>query len=497
MNGGRAVNNNFTFNGSNFVHFGQTTGMNYPPPDAVQEIRIQTHNFGSEYGNNSGSQVTVTSKSGTNQLHGSAWEFLRNDRLNARSFFQPRRPYTRQNQVGAAAGGPIRRDKLFVFGHYQKLWNRPEVGSTQAFVPTDAERSGDFRASRVALRNPTDALTGQPFADSTGAPCVAGNVIRPGCISPSARTILDKFIPRSPTGIFVAQNPEPSGNYSYMTRVDLLQSRRHTIYGHYFQDHYLRTFSAGDIKPYTTGTRGVDLNQFGVTSTYTFSPTLLNEATVSYMRANSYEEPDRFFAPKELGIDVPAGINGEGIQVSVQGRFNLAPVNPNGQNYHNWHFRDTMSKIAGRHTFKWGYEFHNIDWVLNFRLTQSRSVTFTNARTGEPMADFLLGAFDRFTLQFGQPGSDPIAWKHFLFFQDEFKLRPRFTLTYGIRYEPYFAWDQKFGRHVNIDPGVRSQVRPDSLPGVLHPGDPGLPGNGKLSFDDLNNFAPRVGFAWD
>ena len=85
VNGGRSVNNNFTFNGANFTHFGQTTGVNMPPPDAVQEIRIQTNNFTAEYGNNSGSQVSVTSKAGTNQFHGSLWEFLRNDKLNARS----------------------------------------------------------------------------------------------------------------------------------------------------------------------------------------------------------------------------------------------------------------------------------------------------------------------------------------------------------------------------------------------------------------------------
>src|SRR5690348_6905141 len=113
VNGGRSVNNNFTFNGANFTHFGQTTGVNMPPPDAVQEIRIQTNNFTSEYGNNSGSQVSVTSKAGTNQLHGSLWEFLRNDRLNARSFFQTRRPQTRQNQFGGAAGGAIKKDRLF------------------------------------------------------------------------------------------------------------------------------------------------------------------------------------------------------------------------------------------------------------------------------------------------------------------------------------------------------------------------------------------------
>src|SRR5438128_2739857 len=83
VNGGRAVDNNFTFNGANFVHFGQTTGLNYPPPDAVQEVRIQTHNFDSQYGNSAGSQVSVTSKAGSNSFHGTAWEFLRNDQLNA------------------------------------------------------------------------------------------------------------------------------------------------------------------------------------------------------------------------------------------------------------------------------------------------------------------------------------------------------------------------------------------------------------------------------
>jgi hypothetical protein len=137
VNGSRSVNNNYTFNGANFLHLGQTTGVNYPPPDAVQEVQLQTHNFGAEFGNNSGSQVSVTSKSGTNEIHGSAWEFLRNNHLNARSFFQPRRPVTKQNQAGAAAGGPIKKDKLFVFGYYQQLWNRPEVGSTQAFVPSE------------------------------------------------------------------------------------------------------------------------------------------------------------------------------------------------------------------------------------------------------------------------------------------------------------------------------------------------------------------------
>src|SRR4051812_15709636 len=194
VNGGRSVNNYFTFNGANFTHFGQTTGVNMPPPDAVQEIRIQTANFTAEYGNNSGSQVSVTSKAGTNQFRGSLWEFLRNDKLNARSFFQTRRAQTRQNQFGASGGGPIKKDRLFAFGYYQRLENRPETGSQQVVLPSAAQRAGDF-TGLAAIRNPTDPLTNQPLLDPFGRPCIAGNIVSAGCISPASKQILDQYVP--------------------------------------------------------------------------------------------------------------------------------------------------------------------------------------------------------------------------------------------------------------------------------------------------------------
>jgi hypothetical protein len=500
VNGGRSISNNFTFNGANFTHFGQTTGMNFPPPDAVQEIRIQTHNFTSEYGNNSGSQVTVTSKSGSNQFHGSAWEFLRNDKLNARSFFQPRRTVSRQNQAGVSAGGPLRKDRLFAFGYYQKLWNRPEAGTTQAFVPTPEERIGDFTGLSATLRNPTDGLTNQPFLDPSGRPCIAANRVSPGCISPAAKTILEKFIPVSPNGIYFSVGPSPSGNYTWMTRVDFLQSRKHNLYGHFHRDAYDQVFTSGNIRPFTTGSRKVDNTNYSLTSTYSFSPTLLNEATFDFMHTTSVDEPDNLYSPSSLGINLPPGDHGEGISVSLTGNFNLGAVNPNGQDYKNWHWRESMSWIRGRHTFKWGYEGHKIHFVLNNKYTQSRSVSFSGVRSGNAVADFLVGAFDQLSVTFGQPGSEPVLWKQFFHFQDEFKVTPRLTLTMGVRWEPYFAWDQNFGRHTFTDIGnfgVRSVVRPDSIPGVLFPGDPGMPGNGKLSYDDLNNWGPRVGFAWD
>src|SRR5690606_13575821 len=125
----------------------------------------------------------------------------------------------------------------------------------QTFVPTDAQRTGDFSNLRTSLRNPIDALTGQPFTDASGRPCVTANVITPGCISPAAQTVLERFIPRSPDGTYVSFNPQPSNNYSLMSRIDFLQSSKHNMYGHYYQDHYVRSFANGDIRPFVSGTR--------------------------------------------------------------------------------------------------------------------------------------------------------------------------------------------------------------------------------------------------
>ena len=149
VNGGRANMNLFTFNGGYFNNPSRNTGMNYPPPDAVQEVRILTHNFAPEYGRNPGSQVNVISKSGTNDIHGSVWEFLRNDALNARSFFQPRVPAQKQNQFGVAAGGPLKKNSLFAFGSYQGLRDRREADTIEALVPSAAQRAGDFTGSGV------------------------------------------------------------------------------------------------------------------------------------------------------------------------------------------------------------------------------------------------------------------------------------------------------------------------------------------------------------
>jgi hypothetical protein len=498
VNGSRQVDNNFTFNGANFTNFAQTTGMNYPPPDAIAEVQVQMQNFDSQYGNSAGSQVTVTSKSGTNAVHGSAWEFIRNTDLNARSFFQPVRPAAHENQAGAAGGGPIKKDRLFFFGYYQRLWNHPQAGSAVALVPTDAQRNGDFTALKTTLKDPVNPITGQAMTDSSGRPCVGGNVILTGCLSPAAQTLLNKFVPHSPTGQILTLTPTPASDYNYMGRIDFLQSVKHTIYGHFYIDAYNATFANGNVQPYETGARYAGAREFSVTSTYTFKPTLLNTLTVDYMHAVAHDNPVKQYVPSSLGINLPYG-DGEGLSVSVSGFFSLSTANPAVQDYKNPHFRDTMTWLHGRHSFKWGYEMHRASFRLDSNF-QTRSSTFSGAYSGSALSDFMLGVFDTIQVNYGYAEANYIQYKSFSFFQDEFKVTPRFTMTMGVRYEPYLAPKQKYADYTVNTIGhfdVISKTHPDAIPGTLFVNDPGTPQNGKLQYNDMNNFGPRVGFAWD
>jgi hypothetical protein len=498
VNGSRQVDNNFLFNGANWTNFAQSTGMNYPPPDAIAEVQIQTQQFDSQYGNSAGSQVSVTSKAGTNSFHGSAWEFLRNTDLNARSFFQSVRPATHENQAGASAGGPIKKDKLFAFGYYQRLWNRPQAGSALAFVPTAAQRGGDFTGIAAKLKNPVNALTGQPLTDASGRPCLQGNTILPGCLNPAASNVLNQFVPQSPTGQVLTLIPTPADEYSYMGRIDYIQSAKSTFNGHFFVDNYSARFANGNIQPYEIGDRHNNTKDFAITNTYTLSSTLLNELTVDYMHAAAADNPLKQYLPSTLGINLPSG-DGEGLSMNVSGYFNLATANPAIQDYKNPHLRDTMTWVRGRHTMKWGYEGYRESFRLDGNF-QTRSSTFSGAYSGNALADFELGIFDTMNVNYGYAEANYQLYKSYFFFQDDFKVSPRLTLNLGVRYEPYFAPKQKYGDYTvtNLSNlGVISKTHPDAIPGTLFVGDPGTPGNGKLQYNDMNNFGPRFGFAWD
>jgi hypothetical protein len=181
------------------------------------------------------------------------------------------------------------------------------------------------------------------------------------------------------------------------------------------------------------------------------------------------------------------------IDVNVAGRFHLASGDPDRFWNNNYQFRDVMNLIKGRHDLRFGGELLSLHFVQRF--IGAAGFTFDGRRSGDRVADFMLGAFSSMGLAFGVRDNDDKQYAPSFFFQDEFKWKPRLTLTYGVRYEPYFFWHDNHDRIDTVVPGRQSVKVPDAPLGILFPGDPGIPRS--LVPADLNNFAPRVGFAWD
>jgi hypothetical protein len=493
VNGGRANMNLFSFDGGYFNNPSRNTGINYPPPDAIQEVRILTHTFSAEFGHNPGSQVEVLSKAGSNAFHGTLWEFLRNDALNARDFFAPRVPSEKQNQFGAAAGGPIVKDKIFVFGSFQGFTNHQEAESVQALVPTEAQRSGDFTGLGETLTNPTNPITGAPLTDANGNPCVAGNRIAADCISPVARNLL-QYIPTSSTGTVVSLAPSPLTENLGVVRADWNQSEKHHVFGHYYQSensHSTPFANGGNIPGYMGENFDVATKQGTLNDTYTFTPTLINQAIFSVLNSTSSELQSKTITPTSLGINLPQYTPGGAVSVKIGNSLTLGTGIPTQFLGTNYQIRDSINWIKGRHNFKFGFE----SLFLNFRqlFIEPPSFTFSGVRSGDPMADFMLGAYDTANVAFGQRDNNDYTTFNSFYAQDEFKVTPRFTLTYGLRYEPFLPWKDKNNRIDTVAPGVQSKVVADAPPGILFPGD--VPKG--LAPADLNNFAPRIGLAWD
>jgi hypothetical protein len=498
VNGSLDTQNLFTFNGGMFINPSRNTGMNYPPPDALQEFSIQTASFSAEYGRNAGSQVNVVSKSGTNEFHGSAWEFLRNDNLNARNFFAPRRPNQAQNQFGFAAGAPIRKDKLFLFGSYQGLLVRREAVSTTFAVPSAAERSGDFRGLSRTLTNPVDTLTGRPFTDSSGIPCISGNVISSSCISPVAKNLLP-FIPTSPSGQVTVFDPQPRDGNMFIIRGDWNQSAKNIVSGHVFIDKNTQDrpqLGGGNIVGYAGRFLNQQTTTVTLSDTYTISPTVLNVANATFLRSTSLSNADTTVTHDKIGVNnLPFYPESGRLSVSI-GNISFTTGGRTLFASNNWQFRNTTNWIKGRHNFKFGGEWMHLTFLQIF--LGATSMQFNGTRTGLEFSDFLVGAFRQVSGGFGVRTNDDIQDAPSLFFQDEFKVNSRLTLTYGVRWEPNFPWVDKYDRLTSlkaIGTNARSTRFPDAPPGILFAGDPGVPRG--ISGPDKNNFAPRFGFAWD
>jgi hypothetical protein len=460
-------------------------GLNIPPPDAIQEFRMLLNSYGAEYGRSNGSTINAVTKSGTNQLHGTAYEFLRNDVLNSRTFFAPTTTPSRQNQFGASAGYyvPLPHGKrLYLFGNYEGLRVRTAGVSSSAFVPTENQRNGIFPYSI------TDPTTGQPFPNNT---------IPTARLNPVSLAILAKVpLANMPNGTLLSFSTAPDDLNEEFIRADydLTSKNRLTVtVFNWKNDNTLSMSRSTNVPGWNPGFQNLHILNTTVALTSTLGPTLLNEFHAGTVPANEPFGNSNHFDLHSLGSSFPS--IGVPPWILVGGDFSLEPVVDGSQKDRDTWFTDSLAWVHGRNSVKTGFEF----WRTRMRFTcdwmvPSQSL-FDGSLTGDPIADFLLGTPALFSALQGLTMDDGASTILGSFVQDDIKVTSRLTLNLGIRWDlqtPWVSPQRYFGIFL---PGHQSQKFPNAPPGFVYPGDPGIPPG--LQPTHYKHFSPRVAFAWD
>ena len=488
VSGSRGNQNLFLFDGAQFNAVFRNTGLNYPPPDALQEVKVLTNSFTAEYGRNAGAVFNVVTKSGTNQLHGSTWEFLRNQKLNSRSEFAPTlKPQLIQNQFGAAAGGPIRKDKLFVFGSYEGLRVRPAALGTSAFPLTAAERAGDFSAATGALNDP---LTGAPFP---------GRQIPANRFDPIAKALIAPNympLPNGPNGVLITTFPQPQNNDQGVTRVDY-NLGRHTIDGRYNYNLAQQISTAGNVPTYLPLDNRAKVQSIAVGDTFILRPELLNQLRLSFNRVSATVNNLNRINLADLGGNFP--VLGPKIPpaITVSGRVTLGDGSSvdNVTVNESYQVDENINWTHGRHALKTGVGLLRLRY-LNRSFFQTMGVfTMSGLISGNPAADFLLGRAQTLTVASPVLEQAGLQFNSYYYAQDDWKISPRLTLNLGLRYELPIPWVHPHDYWGTLRIGQKSTLIPTAPVGMVFPGDPGVPRG--IIQTDKNNFAPRIGFAWD
>ena len=508
VHGQRDDANNFLLDGTSDNSLEGNTLQARPNVDAVQEFKIQTSNFSAEFGRNSGSVVNVVTKSGTNDLHASGWEFARSDRFQARNFFATTDPPPLTfNQFGFTAGGPLGvpgmysgRNRTFFFGSYEGYRERRGL-TQQTIVATEQERAGDFSfLSRPLL----DPLTGLAFP---------GNRIPPDRISPAAVKLLALMpLPNIP-GLAPRRNnfvssPANQNNYDqYMGRIDHTLNRQWSIfYRHFVQNNDVFNAFQGASPARYPGFENVSPGRVqhatGGANTV-FTPTLLNEFRAGFSRTAGSNSNLPFLNPVDYGINYvrpQEAIGGLGLpDITINGISGIgnSVQGPSVTIINEFEISDVVSAIKGRHNLRFGGTWRpGKEDVDNGFFVVGRFV-FNGTYTGDSVADFLLGRASEFNYGKGRTRMVMVNQNFGAFIQDDFKVRDNLTLNLGVRYDYYSPITDKLGQTSTFIVNREQTGAPQSGQAeVILAGTHGLPPNGTY-FADRNNIQPRAGFSWD
>jgi hypothetical protein len=540
INGGRTGSNAFMVNGANVEESVHNGAALIPNLDSIAQFRIITNNFDAEYGNFSGGQINVVTKSGSNQYHGSVFDFLRNTDLDARNYYSPTRGVYIQNQFGGTAGGPIRKNKIFWFADYQGT--RQIIGATQSYpVPSDADRTGNLIDQAVTAANPTAGFGGGQVAgvgwantlsQTLGYTVTQGeNYYTPGCTSTANCVFPNAVIPQSAWSPVAANtlkyvpsaNGSVNGGPGFSTsafnqtltddkgsgRVDI-PTRFGTVFGYYFFDQYIT------VNPYTqnVGVPGFAATNQGRTQlvnlglTTTFNSSTVNDIRLAYLRdVNKTGQPT---AGQGLGVTLasqgfvtPWGLGGgispinpayEGVSNFIFNNFTTGIPQDALRQYNNtFQIIDNITKIVGTHTLQFGTNLHYNQINERNYDCYNGCFGFNGSETGLDFADFLIGAPNSF-VQASQQLLDSRSKYYGFYGQDSWRATRNLTLNFGLRWEAATPWYDTQNKLETVVPGEQSLSFPGAPTGLVVPGDPGIPRT--LGPTRYGNFAPRIGVAF-
>ena len=506
-NGQRGDNVNFVIDGFNNRNPRDGSPQAVPNLDAMQEFKMETTGYSAESGRTSGGLMTMALKSGTNQIHGAMFEFLRNDKMDARNFFATSKPELRRNQFGGMVDGPVVIPKLyngrnrtfflFSWESYRQVQGAPAF----AVVATAAQRQGDFSAFA-------------PIKDPLGGN-FPGNQIPLSRISgPSAKIQPFYPLPNYPgLNNFYSAQPAPSQWDSDIVKIDQVITSKDTLSFKYLKRYNRATtlFGNGNIPGYGQIQRNHQ-TLGGLTYTRMFTPAVINEARFSISRSAEQDFGSTQGADYNTRFGMPGGPTDPNLigfpQIAITGYATIGPVQQMPLRFWvtNFDFSDTLTWVKGAHLIKFGGEILYSDFNRVYDTNARGTYTFTGSWTNQPYADFLLGTLNSDSILYGTTKSYLLSHNYNAFFEDAWKISSRLTLNLGLRYELPLPLYDKYGRLTNYVPalGKLAVSSLDTLQGTgVGFSDPTKVGTAKqlgipyaLAETSYKKLAPRFGFAW-
>jgi hypothetical protein len=553
--GSRANQNLLLLDGALWNNLYNNTGLNFPPHQALHEVSVLLNNYKAQYGRNVGSVFNVLTDSGTNAFHGQIWEFLQNTAFNASDYLSHLNPHLVSNQFGATLGGPVRRDKIFFTLTFQDL-RQAAVVTAQTQTPTMSERGlnpdGSARTclnpafaaytcayfydaglrnyngtntTTTALDNPLSTAAGhyseyQPqalsalqaawqVAGNTGtSPCITLLQSQPAylptpelpsiCFNPVAVKLL-QYIPIPTSGSeAVTVAPQPRNDMGGLARIDW-NLAHHAISARYYQTSANDATANGVSNGNGIASYEVNLNVGGIhfgsiDDTWILTPSLVNTARAAYKRYVYDIRPGNPTSLTDLGASLFQPGHDALPYLNIVGQVQAGSTTQNYRNSVNEDVEldDSLAWTKGKHNYQFGLEYLRLQYLASY--DQQPSISFNITHTPTPLADFLLGMAQSTTVG---NGNTQAAIQHdlYLYAQDDWRILPRLTISYGIRYEIPLQWYQPDGQAATFIPGYKSVINPQSPINLAFVGDPGI--ERSLVGTSFNNVAPRIGLAYD